>query len=143
MFLTEDELKTVSTVEVVNLITNNDDDTVENIIAECIALMKSYLYKYYDTDATFSAQGEARNLTLLRHLKILVLSDLYFLRKKQMPEGLEKKYDEAMRWLESVAKGNINVNLPPKLEDLDGDGEIDDERPFMRIGSRKSYKNHF
>lgn len=141
MFLSEDELKTVSTLEVVNLITNSDDLTVGDIINECIALMKSYLFRYYDADAAFATEGTTRNLTLLRHLKSLVIADLYFIRKKTLPEGMEKRYDEAMRWLEKVAKGEIDVDLPPKQEP-GPDGEMENV-PFMKLGSRKTYTNHW
>lgn len=141
MFLSKEELKTVSTVEIVDLITNSQGQTVTSVIAECIDMMKSYLFRYYDAEAAFATEADARNLTLLRHLKSLVISDLYFIRKKTPTEGIVQRYDEAMRWLEKVAKGEIEANLPPKQQE-GADGELENV-PFMKLGSRKTYKNHW
>lgn len=141
MFLSKEELKTVSTTEIIDLITNSQDPTVTSVINECIDMMKSYLFRYYDANAAFETEGAARNLTLLRHLKSLVIADLYFIRKKTLPEGMEKRYDEAMRWLEKVSKGEIEADLPPKQEPNE-DGDLENV-PFMKLGSRKTYKNHW
>lgn len=143
MFLTKAELKTISTVQIVDLITNNDDTTVDDVIAEAIDLMKNYLFKYYDVDAIFNAVDGDRSKTVLRHLKSLVITDLYFIRKKDPSEGMEKRYDEAMTWLEKLSTGNISADLPRKQEDTDGDGNPDTNTPFMKLGSRKTYPNHF
>jgi hypothetical protein len=141
MFLSKEELKTVATAETVNLITV--ESTVNDIIAECIDVMKSYLGKHYDVTAVFSAMDDDRSKTVLKHLKSMVIADVYFIRRKDLPEGLEKRYDEAMRWLEKTAKGELEPDLPIKQVDTDGDGIADSGKPFMKIGSRKTYRNHF
>ncbi len=150
MFLNIDELKTVATREVVDLITNNDNTIVEEIIAESIDLMKSYLFKHYDTDKIFSpllrrgAGGEdERSKVILKYLKDIVIHEVYIRRTKTMNEVAKERYDEAMLWLEKMAKGTIEGNLPKKLEDTNGDGKADEPVPFMKLGSRKSYKNHW
>lgn len=142
-FLTQAELKTKTTTEIINLITNSDESTVNEIIAETIDLMKSYLFKYYNVDTIFSATGTERSKVVLRHLKSLVICDLYEIRQKGITDAQEKKYDEAMRWLEKMASGNIEANLPAKQVDTDGDGTTDSNQSFLKLGSRKSYKNHF
>lgn len=142
-FLNKVELKTKVPVEIIDLITNSDDTTVDEIIEDNIDVMKTYLFKKYDTDAIFSATGNARSKVIRKHLKSLVVADLYEIRQKPLSEASEKKYDEAMRWLESMLKSNMEADLPTKQIDTDGDGTADGEQPFMRLGSRKSYKNHF
>ena len=141
MFLEKAELKTVGLDEIITLIVNSDDTIVAEIIAEDIDLMKSYLYQYYDTDAVFNATGSARNLTLLRHLKGLVLFDIYTRRTKGINEVAKLRYDEAMLWLEKVSAGKIKPDLPIKTVDTDGDGTPDAPATFMKLGSRKNYPN--
>lgn len=142
-FLTLAELKTKSTIDIINLITNSDETTVNDIISENIDLIKSYLFKYYNVDAIFNAVDEARSKVVIKHLKSLVMPDIYEIRGKELSATAEKKYDEAMRWLELMSKGTIEADLPPKAIDTDGDGTTDSNQPFMRLGSNKSYKNHY
>lgn len=141
MFLEKAELKTVGLDEIINKIINSDDTIVEEIIAEDIDLMKGYLFQNYDTEVVFAATGDARNLTLLRHLKGIVLFDIYTRRTKQLNDVSKLRYDEAMLWLEKVATGKIKPDLPVKTIDTDGDGTPDSPSTFMKLGSRKNYPN--
>ena len=106
-------------------------------------MMKSYLFKYYNVDAIFNATEGDRSKVVLMHLKSLVICDLFEIRQKPWTEAQEKKYDEAMRWLELMSKGTIEADLPPKEVDTDGDGNTDAPQSFLKLGSRKSYTNHF
>ena len=142
-FLDKVELKTVATVDVVNLITNSDDTIVTEIIDESIDIMKSYLFKHFDTDIIFEAVGADRSRVIVKYLKDITIHEIYIRRTKQMNEVAKERFDEAMLWLEKVAKGIIQPDLPPKLVDTDGDGEPDGTVPFMKLGSRKTYKNHY
>ena len=141
MFLEKSELKTVGVDEIINRIINNDDTIVEDIIAESIDVMSGYLFQYFDTEAIFNATDSDRNLTVLKHLKGIVLFEIYTRRTKALNDVAKLRYDEAMLWLEKVSKGTIQPNLPPKLTDTNGDGTPDSEVPFMKLGSRKNYQN--
>lgn len=143
LFLNIDELKTVATREVIDLITKSDNTIVEDIIAESIDLIKSYLYKYYDTDSIFNKVGDERSRVILKYLKDIVIHEVYIRRTKEMNEVAKMRYDEAMLWLEKMAKGTIEADLPKKLVDIDGDGKPDEPTPFMKLGSRKNYKNYW
>lgn len=142
-FLTKNELKTVATLEVVNLITNGDDTIVTEIIDESIEIIKSYLFKYFDVDAIFQAEGPNRSKVVLKYLKDIAIHEIYIRRTKQMNEVAKLRFDEAMLWLEKVSKGTIQPNLPLKQVDTNGDGEPDGSVPFLKLGSRKTYKNHY
>lgn len=141
MFLEKAELKTVGLDEIINRIINNDDSIVTDIIAESIDVMKGYLFQYFDTDAIFNATDEERSLTVLKHLKGIVIFEIYTRRTKQMNEVAKLRYDEAMLWLEKVSTAKIKPDLPVKKVDTDGDGTPDSEVPFMKLGSRKNYPN--
>ena len=84
MYLTKDELKTVATKEVIDLITQGDEQIVNEIIAESIDLMASYLYKYYNTEAIFAKEGNERSKILLKYLKDIVIHEIYIRRTKTL-----------------------------------------------------------
>lgn len=141
MFLLQNELNTVGVDEIINKIVANESAIVSDIIIESIDLAKSYLHSYYDTDAIFSASGLDRNLTLLKHIKGIAIFEIYSRRSKGINEMAKFRYDEALLWLEKVSTGKIKPDLPPKLEDTDGDGNPDSPASFMKLGSRKTYQN--
>jgi len=143
MFLDKSELKTVSTEEIINRIISNDDAIIVDIIDESIDLMAGDLYQYYDTEAIFSATGENRNKTILKHLKGVVIHEIYIRRTKAFNEVAKTRYDEAMLWLEKISEGKIKPPLPIRILDTDGDGIPDTEATFMKVGGRKNYQNHF
>lgn len=141
MFLEKAELKTVGLDEIINRIINSDDSIVEEIIAESIDVMKGYLFQYFDTETIFNATDNDRNLTVVKHLKGIVLFEIYCRRTKQLNEVAKLRYDEAMLWLEKVSTGKIKPDLPIKNIDTDGDGTPDSPSTFMKLGSRKNYTN--
>lgn len=143
MFLSKEELKTVATDEIINKIISGDDSIVTDIIAESIDVVSTYLHQYFDTEVIFSKTGTERNLTVLKHLKGIVIHEIYTRRTKMLNEVAKLRYDEALLWLEKVAKGTIKPNLPIRVLDTNADGTPDTPATFMKLGSRKSYTNHF
>ena len=141
MFLEKSELKTVGVDEIISRIVNNDDSIVSEIIAENIDLMSTYLHEYYDTTIIFSATDDDRSKTLLKHLKGLVIHDIYIRRTKGVNEAAKVRADEALLWLEKVASGKIKPMLPVRTEDSDGNGIPDKPATFLKLGSRKNYQN--
>lgn len=141
MFLEKSELKTVGLEEIINKIINSDDEIVDEIITECIDMMSGYLFQYFDIKEIFAAIGDDRSKTLLRHLKGIVIFDIYTRRNKAINEVTKLRYDEAMLWLEKVSTGKIRPDLPPKKIDTDGDGNPDKPATFLKLGSRKTYQN--
>lgn len=140
-FLTKEELKTVTTDEVVNLITGSDDSIVSEIIDESIDLMKSYLFRYYNVTAIFSAEGAGRSKIILKYLKDIVIHEVYIRRTKRINETAKLRYDEALLWLEKIAEAKIDLDLPRQETD-NGDGTTTPDT-FLKLGSRKTYQNHW
>lgn len=141
MFLEKAELKTVATDEIINKIIGNDDTIVSDIIEESIDVISTYLYQYFDTEVIFTKTGANRSKTILKHLKGIVIYEIYTRRTKTMNEVAQKRYDEAMLWLEKVSEGKIKPPLPIRAVDTDGDGTPDTPASFMKLGSRKNYEN--
>lgn len=142
-FLEKEELRTVAPVELVSLITNNNDATVQNVIDETIDVISGYLYEYYDTEAIFSKTDDERNLTILKHLKAIVIFEISKIRRCPISSHTDDAKNEALNWLEKVSEGKIKPPLPGRPIDSDGDGVPDQTVPFMKLGSRKNYPNHF
>lgn len=139
-FLNKDELKTVATEEVVNLITNKDDKIVIEIIEESIDLMKSYMYKYYDVKIIFDAIDNKRSKVVLKYLKDIVIYEIYTRRTHNINEVAKIRYDEAILWLEKISNGKITPNLPIK-DDSKDNSNSGIKGNFIRWGSNKPYKN--
>lgn len=142
MFLYKEELKTVSTDEIINKIVDHDDNLVTDIIDESIDVMSTYLHEYFNTEAIFSTEGNSRSRVILKHLKNIVKYEIYARRSKVMNEVTQNNYDETMNWLEKVAKGEIKPALPVRLIDTNDDNIPDTEQTFFKLGSRKNYINH-
>lgn len=138
-FLTKDELITEAPQSFINILVGTEEPIVNEIINDMIDLIKTNIGSYYDTDLIFSKEGDKRPRTVLNYLKDLVF---YKLQKRRKPGVLDNsEYDEAMKWLEEISTGKRKADLPPKKIDTDGDGIPDEDVPFMKLGSRKSYTN--
>ena len=84
MYLTKDELKTVATKEVIDLIIKAMSRYVTENHCQSIDLMASYLYKYYNTEAIFAKEGNERSKILLKYLKDIVIHEIYIRRSKTL-----------------------------------------------------------
>lgn len=137
VFLVKEELKTVSDINIVNKITNLDDEIVTNIIDESIDMMKGYLSRYYDAEAIFDKEGSTRKKSVLKKLKDIVIYEIYNRNKWGVDSNTEKSYAEAMNWLEKLNTGEYgDGTLPakPSTED-DAIGTGGD----IRFGGNKQY----
>jgi len=138
-FLSKDELKTVTTVPLIDKLTASDDTIVTQIIDESIALMKSYLSKYYDVDAIFAAENSERNLNVLKRLKDICRYEIYD-RLNNNITSVIKKYEEAMRWLEKLNSGEFyDRTLPKRI--VDDTTDIATESDDVRFGGNTRYIN--
>jgi phage gp36-like protein len=137
-FLVKEELKTVSDINIVNKITNLDDDIVTNIIDESIDMMKGYLSRYYDSEAIFEKEGDERKKSVLKKLKDIVIYEIYNRNKWGVDSDTEKSYSEAMNWLEKLNTGEFGDDtLPSKPtpgDDISTSGDI-------RFGGNKQYSS--
>ncbi|MFT4223298.1 phage protein Gp36 family protein [Dysgonomonas sp.] len=119
-FLTKAELKTVTDINIVNKITALDDKIIEDIIDESIALMKSYLSRFYDADAIFNKEGSDRNLHIVKKLKDIVIYEVYERHTRETNAVAERRYNIAMHWLEKINTGEQgDGTLPTKPDEPD------------------------
>jgi phage gp36-like protein len=137
MFLTKDELKTVTDINVVNKIVNLDDTIVEEIIDESIDLMKSYLSRYYDAESIFNEEGSMRKKAVVKKLKDIVIYEIYNRNLWGENARVGAAYTEAINWLEKLNTGQFSDNTLPPIPDEVGDGTDGD----TRFGGNKKYSS--
>jgi phage gp36-like protein len=142
MFLSQNELKTVADKAIIVLITDMDEEIVDQVIAESIDLMSSYLSRYYDVQNIFNKQGAARNLTVLKYLKDIVIYEVYMRHTRQINEAAQKRYNEAMNFLEKLNTGDFFISTLPSIP-----GEItspnNQEEQQTRFGSNSPYQTMY
>lgn len=118
MFIEIDDLKTHLREEHATLISRADETILTAAISGAIAEAKGYL-SAYDTEAIFSATGDARESLLLIFCKDIAVYHLINLcAAGNYYERREKRYEQAVAWLKGVQKGDVVPNLPKrKAED--------------------------
>lgn len=137
-FLVKEELKTVSDINIVNKITNLDDEIVVDIIDESIDMMKGYLSRYYDAEAIFNKEGDERKKSVLKKLKDIVIYEIYNRNKWGVDSSTEKSYAEAMNWLEKLNTGEFgDGTLPSKPSEDETAGTGGD----IRFGGNTQYSS--
>lgn len=139
-FLEKTELRTVASTTTIDKIIANDDTIVTDIINESIALMKSYLAKYYDIDAIFDAIDQERNLNVLKKLKDISIYEIYERHTREQNKVAMRRYSEAMLWLEKLNTGEYyDSTLPPRqIEDGTDISKTSDD---IRFGGNTRYIN--
>lgn len=148
-YLELEELKTVVYEYQFTQITEGDDTIILTAIETAIEEVKSYLTandqhrfgdgRYlYDVDAIFAAEGVDRNPLILAITKTvtewwvtqLCNADIVY-------EQIKERYDRAIKWLDQLKDGKVNLKSLPQLPDTDS---IIDS-PTFRSGSREKF-NH-
>jgi len=137
-FLTKEELKTRSHIEIIDAITRGDDTIIDILIDEAIDFMKGYLIARYDTNSVFAATESNRNKTVLKMLKAIVTYEIYSSHNPQMmTQVVEKNNDRAIEWLKAVQKLDLNPDLPLAIN------ENNKEVAYIIHGSNTKRGNHY
>lgn len=104
------------------LLRHDSEQSDEAIVEVCedraVAEMRSYLDKYYDCDAIFSATGGERHpLILMFAVDIAVYHIFCQHNPYKMSEIRKERYERALQWLKDVAAAKITISGAPKLPD--------------------------
>lgn len=139
-FLVKTELKTVTTIPLIDKLTGADATVVEEIISESISVMTGKLSKYYDTDAIFSAIGDDRHKTVLKYLKDICKYEIYE-RCNQSSNSAKMKRDEAMAELEKLNTGeNYDRTLPKRTTTTENTATESDD---IRFGGTQKFTSRY
>ena len=136
-FLEKEELKTKSHLEMINAITRNDDTIIEMIISESISYMIGFLSSRYLTNEIFNKTGAARDLTVLKILKSIVIYEIYASHNPALiTQHMKDANDRANDWLKQVRASKINPDLPKPIEE-------DSNKTYIQYGSSERRNNHY
>jgi phage gp36-like protein len=123
MYITIDELKTALYSYQAQEIAEHDSDILFMNIAAAEGEARSYLAGRYNVNAIFAATGAQRNQLLLELTKNIAV--WYIVRLSNVDliyTHAKERYDAAVEWLNRVADGKLNPDLPPALADGVPDG---------------------
>lgn len=120
-FILKEDYADVINENILDDITEVDDEKLDACEARAIRYMKGYLSSRYDADAIFSKTGTERNEEILGFAKDITL---YFLHRlvnwRRVPSIRAEAFKEAKEWLEGVSCLRIN---PPNLPLISGDSK--------------------
>ena len=94
-----------------------DPQVIEICEDRTISEMRSYLDKFYDCDAIFSARGEERHSLILMFALDITIYHIFSIHNPYTIADIRKeRYDRAIEWLKGVARGQITINGAPRLD---------------------------
>lgn len=118
MFITDEDYRVVIGENALKVVSQASQDTRDKAEQEACEEIAGYLRPKYDTEAVFTAQGDARN-----RLLVMVAADiaLYHMAASQ-PQKLgseirKERYERAIKWLEGVQAGKIIPDLPAPVDE--------------------------
>jgi hypothetical protein len=109
-FLTDDDYKEQVQDSILAAILGNASRPAAELKAQ--EQMTDYLNVRFDAAAIFAAQGSARNAAVVMYMVDIVLYHLSSrINPGQVPEVRQNRYDDAIKWLQSVTN-KLEPNLP-------------------------------
>lgn len=117
-FLVKDDYKPYIRDQALNQVTSFDDGIIMEAELSAQAEMESYLAARYDVANIFNKTGAARNPLIITYMVDIVLYQLHSrIPGKLIPEIRADRYNAAIMWLDKVAEGKLNPDLPLKTVD--------------------------
>jgi|SRR5690606_31827622 len=118
-FLTNDDYGVQIRTEILDRVKNTDALPKAELMAQ--SEMESYLNGRYDVGQIFNKQGNERHHLILMYLIDITLYHLHSnISPRNVPDLRAIRYEAAIDWLNRVASGKLNPDLPT-LPDTDGD----------------------
>ncbi|MDR2472156.1 MAG: hypothetical protein LBD53_01150 [Tannerella sp.] len=148
MLVTIQELgKTSLYPETISKITRGDDEAAELQILAAESLVRSYMSRY-DTAAIFGTATEppTYNGTEVELIKktVKIIASYYLVRMANPNVNIElfrADYEDALTWLKDLQAGNVNPDLPYRIDDPDT--EIDESLGDVYWNSNIKRTQHF
>lgn len=116
--VTPEDFNTHLYAELIDAITRNDEDILNDAIASAEGEASGYLSRF-DVDTILSKTLDDRDPTLLMYLKDMAVWHFITLANPNTDMELRKtRYDDALRWLKGIQSGKIvPKGWPPATEE--------------------------
>lgn len=112
-YLTPDEINTHLYGEIADEISRGDNSILQTAIDAAISEMRGYI-SFYDVDTILATTGTNREPILLMFTKDIAVWHFISLANPNVEIELrETRYENAIKWLNKVQKGETVPNLPP------------------------------
>lgn len=135
-FIVKDDYASVISENLLDDITEIDDDKIIACEKRAIEFMAGYLNSRYDVLAIFSKTGNQRNPVVLNMAMDITVYYLHRLVNwRNCPAARVNAYMEAKDWLEKVRDLKINPRELPVVEN-------DTSRDYIQFGSQNKRSNH-
>lgn len=141
MYLQKNDYTTRVSTDLLHQIVNTPDGAQDNLMhtADKVATdtIATYAGVLYNTLPEWQKEGADRNHMLVKWaLDIAVYTIYQRIDDEQIPEKVIKNYDDCIEDLQKVAKGNLPLNLPPRINDTvpNGGGLSTQGSGLRRIG---------
>lgn len=122
-------------------LTGGDDSIRLDAERKAYAQAQSRLNTIYDVATIFGQSGDSRNAELVMCLVDMALYHIHTrLAAGQVPADRDKRYADAMEWLNKVGQGDWNPGFPLK-SDSDNDGV--DDGAIVQWGGNKPRNPYF
>lgn len=130
MFLTDNDYNQLIQEDDLDLVQQSDPYLRLKMEETAIEEMSGYLRNKYDVAAIFveadDIDNDTRNRTIVMFCMDICLYHLHSsVPSRLVPELREKRYENAIKWLEKVCTGKINPELP-----LIGGTDVDSGNPI-------------
>jgi phage gp36-like protein len=120
LFLTLDDFESQIRNDKLVILVDNDMSNLDPLEAAAMKEMENYLRQRFDVAQIWSKTGADRDPVLLLYMVDILLYHLYSrINPVKIPELRIHRYENAMRFLKAVAKGEITPNLPEPVDTAD------------------------
>jgi phage gp36-like protein len=127
-FLNFEDYKTLIKDDVLQAVMDNDKTIVLEVELMAQSEMESYLNQRYDVANIFNKTANNRNPLILMYMIDIVLYHIHArINPKFIPDIRKDRYEVAINWLNKVARGELNPDLP-KIDNS--------ETPLAGLGNR-------
>ncbi len=135
MFLDKDDLIHNIDEDILDEITEFDDDQLDDAIDFAVEFARGHLNARYDVDAIFTQTGTDRNVVLKNFCVDIALWKLHSLiNPRKVPKFRKQNYDDAVMWFDGMKDGTINQpGLPVP---------VDGSKDYIKYGSNPRRENH-
>ena len=137
-FIVKADFEALIKNNVLDEVTDAEDTLIDQVSLMAQQEMESYLNQKYEVAVIFAATGNNRHKLIMMYAMDIALYHIHArVNPRYIPEIRQIRYDNAIKWLNSVAKGTITPDLPARVNDNN------EPETNTRYGSIPKFNSHY